>query len=342
MSLISRIELKSPYLILVGDEKQPTFAKTGLGIVQWRRDRVVGQLRLSPDAVDLGVPDMDVHAAASAGAGSLVIGVAPPGGAIPDSWWSVMQAAAAAGLDVVSGLHTRLAGNEGLVLAAEASGVRLIDVRTPPPNLPVGSGRKRSGRRILTVGTDCAIGKKYTALALDEAFRAAGLESTFRATGQTGIIIAGEGMPIDCVGADFIAGAAEVLSPDNEPDHWDVIEGQGSLFHPAYSGVSLGLMHGSQPDGFVLCHEAGRETVSGWPDFRLPELDEAVALHERLARRTNDAARCVGISVNTSGLARGEREDYLEKLRRRHGVPAVDPLVDGCGALVEFVRQSPG
>src|SRR6056297_1796115 len=317
MSLISRIELKSPYLILVGDEKQPTFAKTGLGIVQWRRDRVVGQLRLSPDAVDLGVPDMDVHAAASAGAGSLVIGVAPPGGAIPDAWWAVMQAAATAG-------------------------VRLIDVRTPPPNLPVGSGRKRSGRRILTVGTDCAIGKKYTALALAEAFRAAGVKSTFRATGQTGIIIAGEGMPIDCVGADFIAGAAEVLSPDNEPDHWDVIEGQGSLFHPAYSGVSLGLLHGSQPDGFVLCHEAGRETVSGWPDFRLPELDEAIALHERLARRTNDAARCVGIAVNTSGLAPGEREDYLEALRRRHGVPAADPLVDGCGALVRFVRESTG
>lgn len=340
MSDICRIELRKPYLILVGEEKQPTFAKTGLGIVQWRPDDVVGQLRLSAGAVDLGVPDMDTHAAAEAGAGSLVIGVAPPGGAIPDDWWAVMQAAAAAGLDVISGLHTRLGANEGLVLAAEAAGARLIDVRTPPPNLPVGSGRRRSGRRVLTVGTDCAIGKKYTALALDAAFRAAGLDSSFRATGQTGIIIAGEGMPIDCVGADFIAGAAEVLSPDNEPDHWDIIEGQGSLFHPAYSGVSLGLLHGSQPDGFVLCHEAGRESVSGWPEFRLPEIGEAIALHERLARRTNPAARCVGISVNTSALPGGERASYLAALRDEHGVPAADPLIDGCEALVEYARAA--
>jgi uncharacterized NAD-dependent epimerase/dehydratase family protein len=251
-----------------------------------------------------------------------------------------MQAAATAGLDVVSGLHTRLGANEGLVLAADASGTRLIDVRTPPPDLPVGSGRKRTGRRILTVGTDCAIGKKYTALALSEAFQTAGLNATFRATGQTGIIIAGEGMPIDCVGADFIAGAAEMLSPDSEPEHWDVIEGQGSLFHPAYSGVSLGLLHGAQPDGFVLCHEAGREIVSGWPHFPLPELGEAIALHERLARRTNPAARCIGIAVNTSALPQGERGEYLAALRREHGVPAVDPLIDGCGALVEYACEA--
>ena len=335
MSLISRIELRSPYLILVGDEKQPTFAKTGLGIVQWRRDRVVGQLRLSPDAVDLGVPDMDVHAAASGGAGSLVIGVAPPGGAIPDAWWAVMQAAATAGLDVVSGLHTRLAGNEGLALAAEAAGVRLIDVRTPPPNLPVGSGRKRSGRRILTVGTDCAIGKKYTALALAEAFRAAGVKSTFRATGQTGIIIAGEGMPIDCVGADFIAGAAEVLSPDNEPDHWDVIEGQGSLFHPAYAAVSLGLLHGAQAEALVLCHEAGRTVIDGCPGHALPEIATAIRANEEAARLTCPAARVVGIALNTRSLGTSEAGAALAALEEAHGLPVVDPVRTGVGAIVD-------
>ncbi|MEJ2604512.1 MAG: DUF1611 domain-containing protein [Gammaproteobacteria bacterium] len=342
MSLINRVELRKPYLVLVGDEKDPTFAKTGLGIAHWRPDDVVGQLRFSPEAVDLGVPDLDADEAARRGAGSLVIGVAPPGGGIPASWWEVMQGAAVAGLDIVSGLHTRLTDNDGLVTAAQAAGVRLIDVRTPPAGLPVGTGRKRTGKRVLTVGTDCAIGKKYTALALHEAFRAAGMTSTFRATGQTGIIIAGEGMPIDCVVADFLAGAAEVLSPDNDPDHWDVIEGQGSLFHPAYSGVSLGLLHGSQPDGFVLCHDATRETVCGWPEFRLPSVGDAIALNERLARRTNPAARCVGISMNMSMLAAGERERLLRKVSEEHGVPAVDPLIDGCATIVDFILEKIG
>jgi uncharacterized NAD-dependent epimerase/dehydratase family protein len=251
-----------------------------------------------------------------------------------------MRQAAAAGLDVVSGLHTRLTDNSDLLDAAAASGARLIDVRVPPGNLPVGNGRKRSGLRILTVGTDCAIGKKYAALSLDAAFRAAGLDSTFRATGQTGIMIAGEGMPIDAVVADFIAGAAEVLTPDSEPDHWDIIEGQGSLFHPAYSGVSLGLLHGSQPDGIIVCHDATRQSLSGWEHYPLPLLDDTISLHERLARRTNPRAQCVGICVNTSRLPRELRLSYLEELRDRHRLPTVDPLIDGCGDLVDYIRKS--
>jgi uncharacterized NAD-dependent epimerase/dehydratase family protein len=339
MSTLTRIVLRTPYLILVGDEDDPTYAKTGLGIVQWRRDGVAGQLRLAGAAVDLGVPDMDLDAAVQAGVGSLVIGVAPVGGRVPDAWWDVMRAAAQRGLDIVAGLHTKLRDNPALVEAAAASGVQLVDVRIPPANLPVGTGKKRSGMRLLTVGTDCAIGKKYAALALDKAFRAAGMKSTFRATGQTGIMIAGEGMPIDAVVADFIAGAAEVLSPDNEPDHWDVVEGQGSLFHPAYSGVSLGLLHGSQPDALVVCHDATRQTVSGWPHFKLPKLEDCIDLHVRVARRTNPDARCVGISVNTSALPRELRASYLEELRQRHHVPAADPLIDGAGEIVEFIRS---
>src|SRR5262249_26969628 len=151
------------------------------------------------------------------------------------------------------------------------SGARLVDVRVPPTNLPVGSGRKRTGMRLLTVGTDCAVGKKYSALAITRELQRRGLKGTFWATGATGIMIAGGGLPVDAAVCDFTAGAAEVLSPDNDADHWDVIEGQGSLFHPGYAGVTLGLLHGSQPDAIVVCHEAGRRTHAGCPHYLLPD-----------------------------------------------------------------------
>lgn len=339
MSRLTTVQLKAPYLVLIGEEDDDTYAKTGFGIVQWRRDRVAGQLRFPGCSVDLGVPDMSIEEAAAAGVGSLVIGVAPVGGSVPDEWWQVMAAAARAGLDIVSGLHLKLADNPDIVAAAREAGTRLVDVRVPPRGLPVATGRKRSGRRILTVASDCAIGKKYSALALDRALRDAGLKSTFRATGQTGIMIAGEGIPIDAVVADFIAGAAEVLSPDNDPDHWDVIEGQGSLFHPGYSGVSLGLLHGSQPDGFVVCHDPRRRTVSGWDHFALPSLQECIDTHVLMGRRTNPAIRCVGVTVNTSRLADDERRSYLDALAGETGLPCCDPVRDGCGAIVEYLRS---
>ena len=335
---IVSIACEKPYLILIGDEADVTNAKTGIGIAHWRPDDVAGQLRFSNDAVDLGVPDLDIETAIEKGVASLVIGVAPIGGSVPSEWWDVMRQAAATGLNVISGLHTRLNDNPVLCEAAAKSGAQLIDVRVPPKNLPVGNGIKRRGMRILTVGTDCATGKKYAALSLHASFRFAGLKSTYRATGQTGIIIAGEGMPIDAVVADFVSGAAEVLSPDNDADHWDIIEGQGSLFHPAYSGVSLGLLHGSQPDGFVVCHDATRKKICGWEHYSLPTIEECIVLHERAARRTNPSARCVGICVNTSGLSKDRREPYLEGLRHRHDVPAVDPLIDGCDELVTHIK----
>jgi uncharacterized NAD-dependent epimerase/dehydratase family protein len=334
MTELTTVHLRPPYLILIGEEDDATYAKTGLGIVQWRPDLVAGQFRFPGCSVDLGVPDMTVEQAANAGVGSLLIGVAPVGGAVPDQWWRIMEKAARAGLDIVCGLHVKLVDNPAIVAAAERSGARLIDVRVPPANLPVGTGVKRSGKRVLTVGSDCAIGKKYTALALDLAMREAGMKSTFRATGQTGIMLAGEGIPIDAVVADFISGAAELISPDNEEDHWDVIEGQGSLFHPGYSGVSLGLLHGSQPDAFVVCHDAARTTVSGWDHYALPSIGECIAQHEIMGRRTNPDIRCVGISVNTSALPGEQRQTYLADLSAQTGQPCVDPLIDGCGEIV--------
>lgn len=339
MTELTTVQLNPPYLILIGDLEDATYAKTGLGIVHWRPDLVAGQLRFEGCEIDMGVPDMTVVEAAAAGVKSLLIGVAPVGGVVPDSWWGSIEEAARAGMDIICGLHFRLTDFPKVVAAAEASGARLIDVRKPPLNLPVGTGKKRSGKRVLMVGTDCAIGKKYTALALDQAMREAGMDSTFRATGQTGIMLAGEGIPIDAVVADFISGAAELISPDNHEDHWDVIEGQGSLFHPGYSGVSLGLLHGSQPDAFVLCHDAARTVVSGWEHYDLPSIQQCIDQHILLGSRTNPDIRCVGISVNTSKLPANERLDYLTKLSEETGRPCVDPIIDGCRAIVDHIKQ---
>ena len=339
MTGLTTVRLNPPYLILIGEEDDATYAKTGLGIMQWRPESVAGQLRFPGCTVDLGVPDMTVAEAAQIGIGSLVIGVAPIGGAIPVEWWQVIEDAARAGLDIVCGLHAKLADNPVIVAAAEKSGARLIDVRIPPADLPVGTGIKRSGKRVLMVGSDCAIGKKYSALALDQAMRETGMQSTFRATGQTGIMIAGEGIPIDAVVADFISGAAELISPQNDPDHWDVIEGQGSLFHPGYSGVSLGLLHGSQPDAFVVCHDATRKTVSGWDHYALPSISECIETHVTMGRRTNPDIRCVGISVNTSALPAEDRENYLAALAVETGLPCVDPLIHGCDAIVDYIAE---
>jgi uncharacterized NAD-dependent epimerase/dehydratase family protein len=338
---LTRVKLTPPYLILIGEEDDPTYAKTGFGIVQWRPQQVAGQIRFPGCAVDLGVPDLTIEEAAKCGVRSLVIGVAPVGGVIPDSWWVVIRDAARAGLDIVCGLHQKLSDDPALVEAANESGTHLIDVRVPPANLPVGTGIRRTGKRILTVGTDCAVGKKYTALALHQSMREAGINATFRATGQTGIMIAGEGIPIDSVVADFVSGAAELISPDNDDDHWDIIEGQGSLFHPGYSAVSLGLLHGSQPDGLVLCHDAARATIAGWDHFPVPAIRDCIEQHIMLGRRSNPDIRCLGISINTSALSGEERTGYLQSLRDETGLPCVDPLIEGCAAIVEFTRIEP-
>lgn len=339
MAQLTQVKLNAPYLILIGEDPDPTYAKTGLGIAQWRPELVTGQIRFQGCGADLGVPDMTVKQAVEQGVKSLVIGVAPVGGKIPGHWWSAIEEATVSGLDVVCGLHVRLADNLRVVAAAKASGARLIDVRVPPPNLPVGNGVKRTGKRVLTVGTDCVVGKKYTALTLEAAMHGAGMNATFRASGQTGIMIAGEGIPIDAVVADFISGAAELLSPDNDADHWDVIEGQGSLFHPGYSGVSLGLLHGSQPDAIVVCHDAARTTMSGWEHFPLPGIRECIDQHILLGQCTNPDIRCVGVSVNTSGLPPARREPYLAALTQETGLPCVDPIIDGCAEIVRNMQS---
>ncbi len=323
------IELPAPYLLYLGDSASGPYAKTALGLRDWAPEKCLAEHAAAGNEFTIGLPRLNPAEAASEGARSMVIGVANIGGGIPDTWLPDLVAALEAGLDLVAGMHTSLADVPLLKETAETHGRTLFDVRVPPANIPIGSGRKRSGKRLLTVGTDCALGKKYTALSLARAFEARGVDADFRASGQTGIMIAGGGIPMDAVVSDFEAGAAEMMSPDAAPSHWDVIEGQGSIFHPGYAAVSLGLLHGSQPDVIVLCHAAGRTHIAGYPDFPIPTLEEAIALHLRLGSRTNSAIRCAGVSLNTAGLSEEEAQRLLESESARLGLPVADPIRGG-------------
>jgi uncharacterized NAD-dependent epimerase/dehydratase family protein len=326
-------QLRQPYLLFLGDAQIKSDAKTAFGLRDWCPDAVLGEWSLPTATVSLGLPRLAPAEAARRGAQSIVIGVAAVGGALPAHWLPELEAALAAGLDIVSGQHSRLSSFPSLVQAAQRSGARLIDVRHSDQPFSAGTGRRRSGKRVLTVGTDCALGKKYTALALTAALQAQGAPATFRATGQTGVMIAGEGVAIDAVVSDFVAGAAEALSPDNAPAHWDVIEGQGALFHPAYAGVTLGLLHGSQPDALVLCHDPSRTTIEGYPDHPIPDLRHAIDRYVEAGRLTNPTVRCVGISINSSSLSDGEWDRYASRLTQELKLPVVDPMRGGVKAI---------
>jgi uncharacterized NAD-dependent epimerase/dehydratase family protein len=337
---LTKIDLESPYLIYLGDCPDRHHAKTGAGIAYWRAERCGGQMRMPACPVDLGLPEMTVQEAKDAGIKTVVVGVAPMGGQIPEHWVPQLAELAAAGLNIAAGMHGKLTDIPELVSAAGKSGARLIDVRVPPTGIPVGDGRLRPGKRVLMVGTDCAVGKKYSALALHRELERRDIKTTFRATGQTGIMIAGVGIPIDAVVADFISGAAQVLSPDNDEDHWDVIEGQGSLLNPSYSGVSLGLLHGSQPDAIVLCHDVERlEIDESGGDYPIPELDEVIDDTLRLARLTRSQCFCAGVSVNTSKMNDFDRDNYLSKLQSELGLPCVDPVATGMSPIASFMLK---
>ncbi len=321
--------LPAPYLLFLGDTTEAGFAKTAFGLRDWAGDKCLAEHALPGATVSTGLPAMTPREAAAAGAGAMVIGVANQGGVVPNSWMPALLEAIDAGLALIAGMHVRLADLPELAEAAARRGTQLIDLRTPPAGLPIASGRKRSGRRLLTVGTDCALGKKYTALAIARGLQARGLDATFRASGQTGIMIAGEGIAIDAVIADFAAGAAELLSPDAAPDHLDVIEGQGSLFHPAYAPVSLALLHGSQPDLFVVCHQPGREAILGTPGYRVPPIEAVIEMTVAAGRLTNPAIRCAGVSLNTGALGAQAAARVISETADRLGLPAADPIRGG-------------
>lgn len=326
-----------PYLMFLGDAADQLAAKTANGVRQWRPDWCKGQMRLDGCNADLGLPDMTVEQAADAGIKTMVIGVANRGGKIAPDWQVPMIRALELGMDIASGLHSRVADLPEVAAVAKANGRQIFDVRHPTGGFDVGTGARRSGKRLLAVGTDCSVGKMYTTLALEREMQARDMKADFRATGQTGIFIAGDGVSVDAVVSDFISGAVEQLSPANDPDHWDLIEGQGSLFHASFAGVSLGLLHGAQADALILCHEPGRAHIRGLPHYALPDTAECIALNERTARLTNPDAKVIAIACNTSAYSVDEARDILDDLANRFGMPAVDPVRDGVAPIVDVL-----
>lgn len=333
------MSIAHPYLMFLGDAPDQLAVKTAQGVAYWRPDWCIGQLRLTGCEADLKLPEMTLEQARAAGVKTVIVGVANRGGVIGENWISVLKQALEMGMDLASGLHKRLIDVPVLAETARKLGRNLFDVRHPTRDFAVGSGKKRSGKRMLTVGTDCSIGKMYTALALEKEMRQRGMKADFRATGQTGIFIAGDGVSIDAVVSDFMSGAVEWISPDNDPDHWDLVEGQGSLFHASYAGVTLGLIHGAQPDALVMCHEPARPHMRGLPHYKLPDLQTCIDANLAAAKLTNPAVKLVGFSFNTSALDAAAAERVLKECAQKFGLPAVDPVRTGVASLADALAR---
>lgn len=329
-----------PFLLYIGNAPDDLAAKTALGLAYWRPEWCIGQFRDVDCRSDVGLPDLGFSDAVAAGARTMIVGVANAGGVMGANTVAHVVAALDAGMNVASGLHERLTAHPAIVEAAARNARHLFDARQPP-EVPIGKGIKRSGKRLLTVGTDCSIGKMYTTLALEREMRARGLAADFRATGQTGIFIAGGGVPLDAVVADFISGAVEMISPDRHDGGWDLIEGQGSLFHASFAGVSLGLLHGAQPDALVLCHEPGRKHMRGLPHYPLPDPGECLQRNLEAARLTNPGAQAVGIALNTSKLDDVAADAACADFEDRFGLPCQDPVRMGVDRIVDRLLSSP-
>ncbi|MEL7254720.1 MAG: N-acetyltransferase DgcN [Pseudomonadota bacterium] len=327
--------IETPYLLFLGDAPDMLAAKVAIGIRDWRPEHALGQIRLPGCGADLGIKDMTLAEAKEAGAKTLVIGVANRGGVISQAWKEVLIEALEMGYDLASGLHNLLRDEGDLVAAAQTHGCTLHDVRVPTVGYPIANGKKRTGKRCLAVGTDCSVGKMYTAMAMESEMRERGMKATFRATGQTGILVTGSGVPLDAVIADFMAGSVEYLTPDNDEDHWDLIEGQGSLFHVSYSGVTMALVHGGQPDALILCHEPTREHMRGLPEYTQPSLAQLRDTALPLARVGNPACEVVGVSVNTQHMSEEDAKAYLAEVEAELGLPTTDPYRFGSGKLVD-------
>ncbi|MBN8813287.1 MULTISPECIES: N-acetyltransferase DgcN [unclassified Sphingomonas] len=331
--------IASPYLLYLGHSNDEVGIKTSRGLAVFRPDDCVGEFRHDDCGLTLDLPRMGFAEAVAAGARTLVLGIANAGGRMSADLVGDAIAAIEAGLDVASGLHHRLREEPAIVAAAARHGRKLHDVRDPRPGIPVGNGKRRAGKRLLTVGTDCSVGKMYATLCLERGMRARGMAADFRATGQTGILIAGSGVPLDAVIADFISGAIEDISPARTDDGWDLIEGQGSLFHPSFAGVSTGLLHGAQPAALVLCHDPMRAHMRGLPHYPVPGLRETLEANLAVARLTSPEVRAVGVALNTSKLARAEAERLCAETADALGLPCTDPFAMGVDSIIDRIDQ---
>jgi len=329
------MKIQAPYLLFLGDATDNLSIKMAKGVADWRPELCTGQFRLDGCSVTANQPDMTIAEAKQAGAKTFVLGFANSGGTIDKKWIPFIVDALNNGFDIVSGLHDKLSDIPQIKQLAEKLNLQLIDIRHPQQKFNTGTGEQRSGKRLITVGTDCSVGKMYTSLSLEQAMKQRGLAVDFRATGQCGILIAGNGVAIDCVVADFIAGASESVSPANDPEHWDVVEGQGSLSHPAFAGVSLGLLHGAQADAIVVCHAINRESMRGIKNRALPSIADTIALNVTSARVTNPQAQVVGITLNTSSVSDGEALDICRTIELELGLPCVDPMRHGVDSIID-------
>jgi uncharacterized NAD-dependent epimerase/dehydratase family protein len=331
------------YLILAeGRSDDPHYGKTARGILRYAPDPTVAILDSTHagETVD-GVPVVaTVEEALRFEPTTAVVGVATQGGRFPPAWRDLLKACIASGLDIENGLHEFVGDDEELRALADRHDVELRDLRKPPPdlNVPTGENLELPARIALTVGSDCAIGKKTVALELDLEARRRGLPSVFVPTGQTGIAIAGWGIAVDAVVSDFLAGAAERLVVEGHRRGGELlfVEGQGALTHPAYSGVTLGLIHGTAPHAFVLCHKAGASEIEGYPGHPLPSLSELVDLHERISLPLRPA-RVACVALNTAELEDDAAHDAIAEAAAETGLPADDPVRFGAGPLLTAV-----
>ncbi|GMM93865.1 N-acetyltransferase DgcN [Qipengyuania sp. MTN3-11] len=327
--------IATPYLLYLGNSTDPYAIKTARGLAIFRPESCVGEYRTDRCTLTLDLPRLGFADAVASGARTMVLGIVNAGGTLDHNVIDDAIAAMEAGLDLASGLHQRLKDEPRLVAAAERTGRQLHDVRDPPRDLVVGSGEPRAGNRLLTVGTDCSSGKMYTTLALHRAMQARGVACDFRATGQTGILVAGAGVPLDAVVADFISGAIERLAPARYDDGWDLIEGQGSLFHPSFAGVSTGLLHGAQPAALVMCHDPTRRVMRGLASRALPGIAECIEANLATARLTSPNVKMIGIALNTSALDTNDAVALCLRLQDEHGLPCMDPHRMGVEPILE-------
>jgi D-glutamate N-acetyltransferase len=331
------------YLILAeGRSADPHYGKTMRGVVRYGADPVVAILdseRAGETHEEIPIVGT-VDDALSFGPTTALVGVAPTGGRFPPAWRELLKRSLSKGLDLENGLHEFVTEDPELVELARRHNVELRDLRKPPDGLNVSTGKNLElpARIVLTVGSDCGIGKMTVSLELDLEAKRRGLASVFVPTGQTGIAIAGWGISVDAVVSDFVAGAAEELVVEGAARGGDLlwVEGQGALFHPAYSGVTLGLIHGSAPHAFVLCHKAGSTEIEGYPGHSLTSLPELVTLHEQIALPARKAT-VAAIALNTAGLDEDPARAAVAEAEVETGVPADDPVRFGPGRLLDAV-----
>lgn len=329
------MKIVAPYLLFIGDAVDPLSIKMARSAAHWCPQDCVGEHQLPGCEVTTGLSNLSIEQAAEAGAKTLVLGFANSGGTLDPNWVPTILQALDSGMDIVSGLHDRLVDIPTVKESALKLNRQLIDIRHPKNKFATANGKPRSGKRLLTVGTDCSVGKMYTSLSIYHGLRSRKVNATFRATGQCGILISGAGVAVDCVISDFISGSVEQLAPDNEPAHWDIIEGQGSLSHPAFSGVSLGLLHGAQPDAIVVCHALNRHHMRGLPHYPIASIEQTIALNEQAARLTNSAAKVVAISINTSSVDEDQAHAICAELSKQFGLPVIDPVRHDINVLLD-------